>query len=77
MSDWTEAAAETAVRARKAQQAINDLGAGPDTSVRVSKATKAALEKIQQEFAAKHPGATITVDGVIAGLLADRKPVQP
>ena len=55
------------------------------TTVRVAASTKARLEKIQQEFRTEHPGGTITVDGVIRGmldyrdlvLLADRKPVQP
>ena len=68
MTDWTEAAVDTAIR--HVRQAAGDPS--PSTTVRVSAATKAELLRAQQEFAAEHPGASIALDGIIAEALAAR-----
>lgn len=69
MSDWTEAAVDTAIRAAARGR--------PDISVRVSAPVHAELARLQQEFAVAHPGGSITMDGVIAGLLAVAKAARP
>lgn len=73
MSDWTEAAVDTAIRDHAARQ---PAPLGP-TTVRVSAAVNAEIERRQAEFAAANPGAGITKDGVIAAALADRKQATP
>lgn len=84
---WTQAARDAVGRARKAQQAINDLGAGPpgkepqvaETAtepIRVTPSTKALLEARQQEFWQAYR-VRASMDAVIRQALADRKQATP